>query len=156
MKLLLMLFLLSTTLARAENLSDLRFRVDTWLTNHFSLLNSRQNTYKTAHGKFFQGFITHSVVPNQTDSTTNDVPANQLTLHPSDQTENWTDLIPELSSENMAGAIKIDVYKGPTGFGWVVSVYVKYNGTIYRRVKAIGNEASSRDEAWRVFDPLIG
>lgn len=129
----------------------MRNRVDTWLTNRFGILNSRQNTYFANHGKYFQGLLTHTVTPNHTASTTADITADRLALHPTDQLESWLDAIPTLDGEVLAGAIAIDVFNGPRGQGWVLTVYVRYNGTTYRRIKAVGAE-TERDESWAVYD----
>jgi len=147
--LLFLIGLLACSTSHAETLAALRLRVDTWLTNRFSLLNSRQNAYFVSHGKYFQGLITHSALPAQTTAATAVAAPDGLTFHHADRSETWQDFLPEIN-ETLAGAIVIDVYDGPQGKGWIVTVYVRYNGTTYRRIKSVGPD-TSRDAPWEVL-----
>lgn len=155
MKLLLILTMLlfSANWSHAETLNQLRNRVDTWLTNKFTGANgliSRQNAYFAANGKYWQGLITHSSFPTHTTSTTGDTTADKLTFHPTDQQSSWSTFLPEWTGENFAAAAKIDVYDGPSGKGWIVHVFVKFNGVVYERRKTFG-PSTAWDFAWRIL-----
>ena len=156
MKILLILSsLLLASPIHAETLVQLRNRVDTWLTNHVggaSGLVAKQNTYASNHGgKFWQGLITFSALPAHTAVVVADTSADRLTLHPTDQTESWHDFVPAWDSETFAAAARVDVYDGPSGKGWCLTVWVKYEGTVYSRKKCFGPDVSG-DYAWRVED----
>jgi hypothetical protein len=152
MKLFLTILLVSATWSQAETLVQLRNRVNTKLTNTVPLLVARQNTYFAAHTNYFQGLITFSSIPAHTTTATADSLADRLTFHPTDQAETWSSLFPEFDIELFAAAAKIDVYDGPSGKGWVLSVFVKHNGIIYQRQKWWGPENNDFD--WRIYDPL--
>ncbi len=156
MKIFLIILLLSTFEGKAETLIQVRNRVNTWLTNHVGGANglvSKQNAYAASHGgKFWQGLITFTAIPNHTASTAADAPADRLTAHPTDQTNSWHDLFPAWDSETFPAAAKIDVYDGPSGKGWFLTVFVRYDGVTYARRKWWGPVTNDYD--WRVFDPL--
>ena len=147
--------MLISTSAYAETLVQLRERVNTWLTNHVGGVNglvARQNAYYVAHNnRFWQGLITHSAIPFHQSAVTGDAPADRLSFHPTDQADTWEDMFPEWSSETFAAAAKIDVYNGPTGKGWILTVYVRFNGVTYARCKSFGPNTSF-DFDWRVYD----
>lgn len=155
MKLLLAILLLSASWSQAETLVQVRNRVNTWLTNHVGGVNglvARQNTYAANHGgRYWQGLITFSTVPNHTPGAAGDARADRLTVRPTDQAESWQDLFPEWDTENFAAAAKINVYDGPSGKGWNLTVFVRYNGVIYHRQKWWGPE--SHDFDWTIYDP---
>lgn len=138
---------------QAETLVQLRNRVDVWLTNRWPMVVSRQNAYLTNHGRYWQGLITHTSIPAHESTTSADSTGDKLTLRPTDQTETWLDIFPEWSSESLAAAVVMDVYSGPEGQGWIATVFVKFNGTIYKRTKATGPE-TWRDSVWSIFAPL--
>jgi hypothetical protein len=136
---------------RSETLAQLRNRVNTKLTNTVPLLVARQNTYFAAHTNYFQGLITFSSIPAHTTTTVADSLADRLTFHPTDQSETWASLFPEFNIELFAAAAKIDVYDGPSGKGWYLTVSVKHNGVIYQRQKWWG--AENHDFDWAIYDP---
>lgn len=150
--LILTILLISANWSHAETLNQLRNRCNTFLTNKVPILVARQNTYASNHGgRFFQGLITHSSIPAHTTSTAGDAPGNRLTFRPTDQIESWADILPEFNSENFAAAATIDVYNGPSGNGWFLTVWVRHNGVIYQRQKWWGPE--NHDYDWRIWDP---
>ncbi len=145
---------LSLNSAQAETLIQVRNRIDTWLTNHWSIVVTRESTYAGNHGgKYWQGLITHSIVPAHTGAVVGDSVGNQFTLQPTDQNSNWNDALPGETwlTETWPAALVIDTYDGPLGKGWVATIYVRYNSTIYFRVKAFGPD-TSYDKPWTVLD----
>lgn len=150
MKLFLAILFLSSSL-HAETLGQLRNRVDTWLTNKVPVLVARQNTYFTNHNRYWQGLITHASIPAHVTATAGDATADKLTFTPTDQAESWLDILPEWQPEVFAAAAVISVYSGPGGKGWNLTVWVRFNGTIYQRQKWWGPE--NQDYDWRVYDP---
>jgi len=156
MKTLLIAICLLVNSAYAETLQQLRVRVDTSLTNHMigakGLIN-RQNNYASNHGgKFWQGLLTFSSLPNHTPTTPGDSLADRLTSHPTDQSVSWHDVFPEWDTELFAAGALVDVYDGPLGSGWSITIFVKYQGIVYQRKKCFGPDVSD-DYDWRIFDP---
>lgn len=154
MKLLTILTIvfLSANWSHAETLVQLRNRVDNWLTNKVPVLVARQNTYASNHnGKFWQGLITHATIPSHVPATAGDVTADRLTFTPTDQAESWLDILPEWEPEAFAAAARVDTYNGPSGRGWILTVWVRFNGVTYVRAKGFGPE-TNHDHDWRVFD----
>jgi len=140
--LIFLILLLTSTPSFCATISQVRNKVDTWLSNHWSTVVNRQNNYFTNHGGYWQGLITHSTttVPSFTSSVDGDVKPDQFSFHPTDQTSSWLDAFSEWESEFFPAALKVDVYSGPSGKGYVATVYVKYNGTIYTRSQNVGPE----------------
>ena len=146
--------LLSTNWSQAETLVQLRNRVNTWLTNHVGGANglvSKQNAYFVANGKYWQGLLSFSSIPNRTASTVADAPADRLALHPTDQASSWTNFVPTWSGELFAAAAQVDTYDGPIGKGWSLTVWVRYEGVTYQRKKCFGPDVSD-DFDWRVWE----
>lgn len=149
-----LLVLLSWWNAHAETLVQVRNRIDTFLTNHWNLVVTRENTYASNHGgNYWQGLISHSIVPSHTGAVVGDSVGDQFTLTPTDQPSSWNDALPGETwlTESWPAALTIDTYDGPLGKGWVATVYVRYSGTIYFRVKAFGPD-TSYDKPWSILD----
>ena len=132
-------------------LSQMRDRVDSWLAARWPTVVARQQNYFVNRGRYWQGLITHSLLPEHTNSRDGDALADRLAVNPTDQFENWAVVFPEWSTELLPAAIQIDVYDGPAGKGWVATIWVKYNGTIYSRSQNVGPE-SHRTQSWHVVE----
>lgn len=153
MKIIIGLFVFfSLSSARAETLAQVRNRIDTWLTNKIvNIVIPKQNNYAANHGgNFWQGLISHSIIPAHTAGTAGDSTGDRFTLHPTDQNSSWIDAVPDFTGETWPSAAVIDVFEGPLGKGWVATLYVMYNGIIYQRTKGFGPGGSSYDRAWTV------
>lgn len=147
-----LLVFLSLNTSQAETLVQLRNRIDTFLTNHWNVVVTRENTYASNHGgKYWQGLISHSTIPTHTGAVVGDSVGDQFTLTPTDQNTSWSDALPDFLTDSWPAALVIDTYDGPLGKGWVATVYVRYSGTIYFRVKAFGPD-TSYDKPWTVLD----
>lgn len=154
MKILLLLFLASLELS-AATLSSTRLKVDTWLTNQWPTIVARQNAYYSSHGRYWQGLLTctgTNGIPNFTAAADGDATMDNLNSRPYYQIESISDLFPALVGVSLPAAFTCNQYDGPSGKGYVVTVYVRWNGTIYRRAQNNGPE-TWRSFYWQVYDP---
>jgi len=130
------------------SLATVRTKIDDWLLLRWATLVSRQDTFFTNRGKYFQGRWTHTVEVTQTDALTGDTISNNLTDHPTDQAQHWQDFIGNaFNALPLPCRLRIDVYNGPLGWGWVATLQVRYNGNVYERSGNVGPE-TWRTEAW--------
>lgn len=137
-------------------LAQLRTRVDDWLAARWPTVLARQDTFFANRGRYWQGLITHTVVPAHTTAADADTVADRLSFKPTDQAQSWLDVLAELSGIAFPAALAVDVYDGTQGKGYVATIFVRYNGTIYTRSKNVGPE-SYRDVAWQVLtSPPVG
>lgn len=133
-------------------LSQVRTRVDAWLADKWPVLVARQETYFANHGHYWQGVRTHTFDLNHTSQTDGDSSPDNLNSRPTDVEESWTTLFPAWEGVSIPAVLKVDVYDGPLGKGWVATVWVAYNGTVYRRSRNVG-PWTERTEAWAVAEP---
>lgn len=99
------------------------------------------------HRMYFQGLQTHSVLPDGG----NDVAADRLNIHPTDQAEPWTTFGTPLPGPFPA-ALTLDVYEGPLGKGFTVTADFTHSGIHWQRTRNRGPE-SWRETDWREIDP---
>lgn len=140
------LFFSSWLTCSAATLAQTRFRVDNWLTNRWPTIVQRQTNYFNSHGNYWQGLITHSNVPAHTTTITNDTVPTRWVSKPTDQNSSWLTAFPEWQNEAVSASLRCDVYKGPQGAGFVATVFVRFNGTLYSRSQNFG------PETFRTFD----
>lgn len=133
-------------------LAQLRTRVNTFLSNHWPTFVARQENYFQNRGRYWQGLLTHTIVPNHTNAAEGDSIADRLRINPTDQFEDWIAAFPEWDGVSIPAALKCDVYDGPRGKGYCVTLYIYYNGTLYSRAQNVGPE-SERTYDWRAEEP---
>ena len=131
-------------------LNQLRTRIDNWLVTRWPLVVSRQNTYFANNGHYWQGLITHTDYPSHTTDNDNDIIANNLNTHPSDQVASWLNVFSELDGITFPAALNCSVYETTNGKGYVVSLYVKFNDVIYSRSKNVG-PLSELTQPWHIY-----
>lgn len=128
--------------------------MDTWLAAKWPTAVARQETYAGNHdGRYWQGLITHTVIPPHTTLAFVDTLADRLLTTPTDQVgANWLQALSglNLDTDLFAAALIIDVYDGPLGTGWQATVIASYNGTYYWRRQAVGPEAADRNFSWQI------
>lgn len=132
-------------------LAQLRTRVDAWLEVKWPTVVARQSNYFTNRGRYWQGLITHGVIPTHSNSVDGDSIADRLNQSPTDQFENWLVVFPEWQLEALPCALKCDVYDGPGGKGYCATIFIRYGGVLYSRSRNVGPE-SHRTEAWHVVE----
>jgi hypothetical protein len=128
-------------------LAQVRTRINDFLTARWPALVNMQDSYFSSKGRYFQGLWTHTAQIDQT--TDNDTLADRLDDKPTDQTHSWRDRIGNaLDATLFPARLRIDVYDGPRGKGWVATVQMKYGGILYERSKNVGPE-TYRTQPWR-------
>jgi hypothetical protein len=138
------------TLAQVRTTVDARL-ADLWMNQ----IQPRQDAHFLRTGKYWQGLVTTqtALIPNNPDdaSAVREV-APETDTHPTDQAETWTDAGIVLGS-TLPMAIRVDVYDGPLGKGYVGVVYARWDTTIYVRSHNSGPE-TWRTDPWRI-DPEL-
>lgn len=130
------------------DLNTLQTRIDAWLdANIWPVVQSTQDAYVIANGRYWQGQITHNALPAHTIAADNDIPGDNLADTPSDLVESWLDKFPALNGVNMPCSAKINIYDGPAGTGYVVELRFTHEGTEYVRVRNFGPE-TYRETPW--------
>lgn len=94
-------------------------RVDAWLP----VIHDVQAAYFAEHGRYAQSLLMASTHPRDGNNTPLDRPA----AHPTDQAESPQDLFPGLPGL-LRGNVRIDVYHGSHGHGYVVVCYHERTG----------------------------
>lgn len=120
-------------------------QVDTFVNANLAKIQQVQEDYLTANGHYWQGIATPQVVPSNVTLTTPD-----LTLKPTDQSSRWADVFSGAKAlpNKWPAQIRIDVYDGPLGKGWTLTITVNdSNGTSFK-VWNFG------PETWRAQDWL--
>ena len=132
------------------SLATVRDKIDNWLQPRWVWLSGKQDDYFTAHGHYFQGLWTHTGELIQTDALDGDTIPDNLTSSPTDQTHTWQDAVGNtLDALPLPARLRLDVYNGPDGMGWVAILQVKYQGNIYTRAKQVGPETEFTHD-WRL------
>lgn len=129
-----------------RTLTQVRNRINSFLTDLWPKIVTRQNTYFTNHGRYWQGIKTF--VP---DGEADTDPTPDLTLKPHDQAESWQAAGFHLDlPTTLPCGFQINTYNnGADGKGWVGLVWVVHRGTTYCRTKGF-NMPASFDRDWFV------
>lgn len=130
----------------AQTLDQVRQQVDAELVNLWAIILQKQTMHHVLYGQFFQGLMTHNVIPGDGTRLHLDLQG----ANPSDQITNWIDFLEQDLPADLPMAITIDVYEGPRGSGFNATVYVCYQGVIYTRSKAIGPLAATLTQSWHI------
>lgn len=133
------------------SLSQVRNLVDNWLTARWPIIVSRQDTFFANKGRYWQGLLTHLTLPVYTNVTDGASIGNNMLVETTDNKESWQQLFPELLAVNLPAAVRCDVYNGPAGHGYAVTVYIRFNSTIYSRTENVGPEMY-RTQTWQVME----
>jgi hypothetical protein len=117
-------------------------------------IRTRQEAYRARTGRYWQGLVTHSVIPADGIAA----PADRLAEKPADVAESWADGHDPGSSpgEVLAAtepmALRIDVYDGPAGHGYVVTALVRHGAEVWGRSWNVGAEVW-READWALLEP---
>ena len=119
-------------------LQQTRTAIDDWLAARWPTVTSRQADYFASHGRYWQGLRTRTV-PVQWDAQTDGsaVP-DALDRAPADS-PSWRSVFPEFDAV-LPAVVRCDVYDGPLGIGYVVTVEVTWNGRVFWRSQNVGPE----------------
>ena len=102
-----------------------------------------QNAYFIEHGQYWQGLASHSVVPSDGKSVDVD-----LLKKPHDQVEGWADV--GITQGRLPFSVKVDVYDGPRGKGYIVLFEIKKGKELYQKRVDLGPEGRSHD--WKIYE----
>lgn len=105
---------------------------------------AKQEAYAANHnGRYWQGIITPNIPPDDGAS----VPAD-WTKKPTDQATRWIDVFKDADAlpDNIPCQISVDVYDGPVGMGWTVTLRGTKSGNLYEKAWNVG------PETWRAHD----
>lgn len=141
---------LDVTTATNMTLLQIRDYVDAWLVARWPTVVARQQNYFANKGRYWQGLKTHTIEPSHETNVVERL-ADRLDQSPTDQFENWRNVFPEWDGEGLPAAFQVDVYDGPDGKGWVLTVWVRIRGTVYTRAQNVGPQ-SYRTYGWRVHE----
>lgn len=136
-------------------LSEVRTRVNQWLTDKWPAVVSKQDVYFAAHGEYWQGLITHTTIPTFTDLVDGDAIPDRLLSKPTNMVVSWADAFPSLVGITWPAALLMNVYDGPAGKGWQATLFIYYDSVLYTRSGGVGPESDSRDFNWQVWTPPI-
>ncbi len=130
--------------AQASKPEDVRALVDAELTDHLAKLLDFESTYLASAGRYFQALASHSTPPD--DGKT--LPPDKLNAGPTDQVEKLSYLWQQLQLDAaLPYSSQVDVYDGPKGRGYVLTVSVLLGGELWVRAINTGPEAY-REAAW--------
>jgi hypothetical protein len=114
--------------------AQIRQQVDDALTAAWAAIQSREDSYATAHsGRYWQGLLSHTAIPADGATATPDVGIRT----PTDQPTVWP---VGIRSTALPCAIQIDCYDGPQGPGYQATVYVLISGNVWSRTAQVGPE----------------
>lgn len=144
MKRLVLILLLIPATSSAATLAQIKAAIENFRDTHGPKIVARQEAYAAAHnGRYWQGIITHNTPPDDGAST----PAD-YTRKPTDQAERWSDIFTGANAlpANIPCQIRVDVYDGPLGKGWTVTLSGTKGGNYYWKTWNVG------PETWRQHD----
>lgn len=120
--------------------------IDSLLATYLPKFSNYESNYLLTKGRYYQALWSHSTAPANLALVAPDL----LAFKPTDQLESWQSLWDTLAviGGKSPCRMRIDVYDGPQGKGYVVTVEAILNGTSWSRSINIGNE-TWRDRAWQ-------
>ena len=131
-------------------IAQIKTAIENFRTAHGPKIVARQEAYAANHnGRYWQGIITPTVPPDDGASV-----AADYTKKPTDQLERWADVFKAADAlpANIPCQISVDVYDGPLGKGWTVTLQGTKASKMYTRTWNVGPE-TWRETAWVVIDP---
>lgn len=118
-------------------------KVNASLTDMASRLQTSQNSYFAAHGRYWQGVITPAAIPVDGTET-----APVLNRKPTDQAEDWTAVSMPVT---IPMAIEVHTHNGPLGHGYTITCWVNRTGDgIYKRMRGVGQYSLTTDSWTKV------
>lgn len=115
--------------------------IDTHAPRVIEYITFRQDVYHTRNGRYWQGLKMHTTTPGQAA----EVYPDRFLVAPTDQRSSWGD-IRFLPFSPMNYTLKMDVYNGEQGDGWVLCLQIVWGG--------VNREKCWQDgpETWRAHD----
>lgn len=148
LSLLLFAIVCSGVQSSGATLNQLRTRVDAWIDARIPVVAEKQEDFKAKTGRYWQGLATSSTPPEHVTARDDDKIPDALDSKPTDQQESWRAAFPALESVQFPCQLTCDVYSGPKGDGYVITIRVSHNRNTYSRAVNFGPE-TDRDYGWR-------
>ena len=139
---------------RADELPLICLEVDQWLDANLVEMSKRQEIYYQANGQYWQGLSTHIEAPAYGEGSTKEEIAKEpdnFAAKPTDQQAGWFDIFPEFGIEKLAADVRFDVYSGPQGDGYTITLSLLYKDILFVRSLQFGPE-QDREFYWRQVD----
>jgi len=130
-------------------------------------IESAQESYKDTHGKYYQGIV----IPAEPFYEDTGERTYDGTRKPTDQEMDWFTFLPAVFNpgHQIPCQMRMDVYNGPQGQGWVITFHLWYAGLgpdsygndgdhwVYRHEGGAGVAGGRLDE-WYIYveDPTYG
>ena len=143
---LLVLLLLAPCAGQSATLDSIRAAIENFRDAHAAKLVAKQEAYAANHGgRYWQGIITPGTIPDDGASV-----AADYTRKPTDQANRWADVFSGADAlpASIPAQIRVDVYDGPLGKGWVLTVSGTKSGNLYTKAWNVGPE-TWRAHAWQ-------
>ena len=126
-----------------------RHDIDEFLASHLPAFAAAQEAYLAAHGRYFQALSPVASPPADPDRA-----APDYSRRPTDVEEGLDDFgLP--FPETLPCALRVDVYDGPAGRGWSMTITADEGGVLWERGYASGPEAAVRSHGWREVPPGV-
>lgn len=116
------------------------------------LIEQGQAAYLSQQGVYFQGPVTHSVIP--ADGA--EVAPDRLGYRLTDQTTTWIDVAGDSFPAMTLSAIEIHQSVGPQGLGWMVIVSTELAGVQYQRVIGYGADIDQTVDWFEIGKDAVG
>lgn len=136
-------FLGLASYSESATLGQIKTAIENFRDAHAAKIVAKQEAYLAAHGTYWQGIITPATPSDDGASL-----AADYTLKPTDQPTSWADVFSGVDAlpANIPAQARMDVYNGPLGKGWTITLLGTKNGVLYWRTWAVG------PETWRAQD----
>ncbi len=121
-------------------LQEIKDAVDARLAALWTAIQTKQDAYFLAHGRYWQGLRTHTILPADGDEA---LPSVGVSV-PSDQADPWPVAI---RTATLPMSLVIDCYLSPEGPGYQATAYVTVGSQVYARTAQVGPE-TWRAQGW--------
>jgi hypothetical protein len=101
------------------NDTQIENKIDNWIgPGKMAMIQQKEDEFLAANGKYFQGIVTPVVYPVDGADADPD-----LTLHPTDQAQDWAAFFGSAASSlgKFPCSISIEYHKGPLGEGFTIT-----------------------------------
>jgi len=136
----------SGPIASADISPKLATDLEKFQADNLAVLQKIQALYFATRGRYWQGIITPDTPPDEL--TTAKAPV--LTKKPTDQAESWADEFKgvDVLPATWPAQMQVDVYEGPKGHGYTVTLYCLEGGKKQKRTWNYGPEDWRQDKDW--------
>lgn len=133
--------------------APLETELDKFFSDNLAVIQKVQDGYFATHKIYFQGIVTPTTAPDEATKTR--VP--DLTKKPTDRPHAWADVFKaaDVLPATWPAQVRLDVYDGPRGKGYTVTLVCAEGGKAQTRTWNFGPE-TERDTGWSTVEALVG